>query len=437
MTTRTRSATRAAPLDAAVMQCPFGYYAERHQEGAPAFDEGAVGWVVPGYAELVEMTRDPAHFSSTFHGDEGPQMRGISPEHSSPEVEELFAGMHPMANALFMADPPTHTRQRVLATKALNAGRIRALEPRVHEVVDELVDAFVDDGRCEFLDQFAIWLPVTMISELLGIDRADMPLFKRWSDDIAQGLVEALDNEGRLRVGRSVIEYQDYLLERIAQRRAAPTDDLLGAIVAAELDLEDLQGEDGEQLKGPRHLTDPEILAIVSQLLTAGNHTTTDLRVNAMVLLLQHPEAMAELRADQALIPNMIEEAMRLDAPVRCTYRRTPAEATLKGMKVPANTMLAANWGGAGHDPAVFPDPDRFDIHRANAKKHLSFGHGPHFCVGSGLARTEARIAFETLLTRLDDIRLAEGTQLTRHPQFSFASYTEIPITFTTAGHAL
>lgn len=365
-----------APLDPDVMQCPFGYYAERHADGDAAFDEGPVGWVVPGYSELVEMTRNTAGFSSTFHGPEGPRMLGISPAPPSADVEALAAQMHPMANALFMADPPTHTRQRVLATKALNAARIRALEPRI------------------------------------------------------QGLVEALDNEGRLRVAQSVIEFQNYLLRLIAERREIPTEDLLGAIVAAELDLEDLQQDDGEQLKGPRRLTDPEIISIICQLLTAGNHTTTDLIANAMVLLLEHPEAMAAVRADHTLIPNMIEEALRLDAPVRCTYRRTPQPATLAGQQVPANTMLAANWGGANHDPDVFPEPQHFDVRRPNAKRHLSFGHGPHFCVGSGLARTEARIAFETLLTRLDDIQLADGAQLERHPQFAFASYTSIPLHF-------
>jgi cytochrome P450 len=426
---------RQPATDPAVVQCPDPYYRALFADGAAAFEEGAIGWVVPGYNDLSAIGIDPGRFSSQFFGESGPTLTGISPEPFSEEVQKLLAEMPPLANALFNADPPTHTRQKALVLKALNANRVRRMEPLIHQIADELIDGFIDNGRCELIRDFAIWLPMTTVCTVLGADRKDMRQFKVWTDHIAMGLVEAMGNELRAEVLRSVIAFEQYMLERIEARRQQAQDDLLSDLVHAELASDD-EALEGISERVPRRLTDAEIVTVVLQVLSAGNHTTTNLIANAMVQLIRHPQAMAEVRSDHSLIPNFLDEALRLEAPVRCTYRVTTDKVAVRGTDIPPGAMVSVAWGAAGHDPAMFDDPDRFDIHRANAKKHLSFGHGPHFCVGNQLARTQSRIAFEHLLDRLDDIKLVDDKPLVREPTFAFMGYKEVPLTFTKADGA-
>lgn len=421
------------PTDPEVMKCPHAYYANLHADAAMARDEGDIGWVVVGNEALSSIGKNPRLYSSSFYGPDGPQLTGVSPEPFSPEVQELHGQLHPMANALFSVDPPTHTRQKAIVSKALNAERIRALEPRMREETDALIDAFIDDGRCDFFEQFAIWLPLSLICQTLGCDRSEMRRFKVWTDHFADGYLSVLDNDQRLAVLQSVKEFQEYMLPRIHERRDSPKDDLLSALVNTELDLND-EALAGQEINGPRKLSDSEILPAVSQILAAGNHTTTNLLGNTMVSLIEHPEAMAALREDPSLIPNALDESLRLDAPLRCTYRVTTGDADIAGTAVPAGSLVGVLWGGAGHDPEVFDDPQSFDVRRANAKRHLSFGHGPHFCVGSQLARAQAKIAFETLLSRLDDIRFPEGFTPQRAATFPFSSYESIELEFRKAG---
>lgn len=419
------AATARHLTDPDVMQCPFGLYRELHADGAAVHDEPGIGYLVHRYADVTALAKDTRRFSSTFGltGD----MLGVDPSPYSPEVQALVDRFRPMApNALLMSDPPAHTRHRALVTKALNARRIREMEPKIRELCEQLVDAFVDDGRCDIVSQFAVRLPVIMITDALGVDRADMDRFKVWSDHLISGIIGRLDNEQRLVVARSILEFQDYMEPRIAERRREPTDDLLSDIVNVELGLD----EDGAAA-GPRKLTDPEVYAFIGQLLAGGNHTTGDMIGSATVLMAQHPEQMAELRADPSLIPSFLEEVLRMDGPVQCTWRRTTTDVEVAGVDIPAQSMLSPMWGAANKDPSVFPDPDRFDMHRPNAKKHLTFAHGPHFCAGAGLARAEGRIAFETLLSRLDDIRLVDPGGLRRRADFSTNGWERAEIAFT------
>lgn len=415
----------ASLTDPDVMQCPFGYYAELHATDEPVHVAEGVGHLVYRYEDITRLAKDTAHFSSTFGltGD----MLGVSPEPYSPEVQALVDQFRPMApNALLMSDPPSHTRHRALITKALNAKRVREMEPKIQEICDDLIDAFIDDGRCDIVSQFAVRLPVVMITDALGVDRKDMDTFKVWSDHLISGIIGSLDNDQRLVVATSILEFQEYMAPRIAERRAQPQDDLLSDIVNVELGLD----EDGAEA-GPRKLTDPEVYAFIGQLLAGGNHTTGDMIGSATVLMCEHPGVQDELRADPALIPNFLEEVLRMDGPVQCTWRRTTTDVEVAGTPIPAQSMLSPMWGAANKDPSVFPDPDRFDIHRANAKKHMTFAHGPHFCAGAGLARAEGRIAFETLLRRLDDIRLADPDAMQRRADFSTNGWERAEVTFT------
>lgn len=410
--------------DPEVMQCPFGFYAALHRQDERVREEPGIATFVHRYDDLQKLATDSAHFSSQFGGTG--HMMGVSPEAYSPEVEAQVAKFLPMEPvALLMADPPVHTRHRALFSKALNGAKVRAMEPRMRELADELIDAFADDGHCEFVTQFAIPQPLTTITDLLGVDRSDMPAFKRWSDHFIWGLIGHLDNDQRLEVAESILEFQAYITPRIAEVRENPREDLLSRIVHAEL----APDEEGAEA-GPRSLTEPEIYALIAQMLVGGNRTTTDHIGSAMVLLCQHPQVQQDLIDDPSLVGNFVEEALRFDGPVQSSWRIATEGATAGGVAIEAGQMVAPLWGAGNKDPEVFPDPDTFDIRRPNAKNHLTFAHGPHFCVGGGLARAQSRVVFEQLTSRLKDFALTDPDGLTRRPDFSTNGWEKIEISF-------
>jgi cytochrome P450 len=335
-----------------------------------------------------------------------------------------------MTNVLFRADPPLHTRQRALVTKALNAQRVRELEPSIRGICDELIDGFIADGRFELNQQFAVPLPITVIARMLGMAHDDIPRLKHWSDQALRGFIDSMDNDDRALAARAILEFQQYILPQIADRREQPRDDLLSALVHAEiLDASEVEGE----LVGPRRLTDEEILPIILQVLVGGNGTTTCLLGNAMVVLLEHPDVMAAVRAERGLIPDFIEETLRYEPPLLVATRQTRGATQIGPDAVGEGEIVALGWGLANQDPEMFPDPRTFDLCRSNARRHVAFGHGPHFCPGSLLSRTEARIAYEQLLTRLSDIRLAGGEPLEQTPNFAMRGYREIHLEFDAA----
>lgn len=169
---------------------------------------------------------------------------------------------------------------------------------------------------------------------------------------------------------------------------------------------------------------------MTSQLLAAGNHTTTSLLANLMVTLIERPDVQEELRAKPELIPAAIDESLRLDTPLRCTYRISTADTQVGNTTIPAGQQVAVSYGAGNHDASTFPEPKTFDLHRPNVKKHLGFGGGPHFCVGSQLARTEARMAFETILQRMGDLQFGD-TPGEPMINWSTAGWHSLPITFT------
>jgi len=419
--------------DPDVLACPYGYYAQLHEHGAAARDEGPIGWAIAGHPDVWELSRDTRRFSAELFGPEGTKLLGMNPDPPpSPEVMALVAKMRPMANALVIGDPPAHGRQKAIANKWLNGAHVKGMEPLIREVVDRTIDSWIDDGHCEFVSQFAIPVPLILIAHALGVDDADLARFKVWTDHLEMGYMEPLNNEQRLRVAASVLEFQDYIVEQIADRTANPTDDLLSALVNARL-VGDEAELDEQQESGPDRLSEAEILTMTSQLLAAGNVTTTSLIADVMVALLQNPQAMADVRADPALIGAAIEESLRRDAPIRCGWRVTKEDVELDDVTVPAGSVAFLAYGAANHDPSLFPEPATYDIHRANLNRHVGFGHGPHFCVGSHLARAEARIAFERLLSRLDDIRIPDDTPPDPIIRLALHGFREVHLTFSSA----
>ncbi len=299
---------------------------------------------------------------------------------------------------LIFHDPPRHTKLRALLSKAFTPRSVANLEPRIRELSRELLDRAAGRAEIDLAADFSVPLPMRVIAEMIGVPQADLPRYHRWSDVILDMSYTIGERGEAARAAHeafraAAVEMNDYLTGLLAERRAAPRDDLLTRLLHAEVD--------GERL------TQPEILGFFQLFIVGGQETTTNLINNAVLCFLEHPDQLARLRAEPDLLPSAIEEVLRYRAPLQWMIRITKREAEVHGRAIPAGRGVLAVIGSANRDPRAFPDPDRFDITRA-PNPHLAFSHGIHFCLGAPLARLEARIALADFLGRVKDFALAE-----------------------------
>jgi cytochrome P450 len=295
-------------------------------------------------------------------------------------------------------DPPDHTRLRRLVSAAFTPRVIASLRPRITEVVDGLFARVAGTGRMDVVADLAHPLPVQIISELLGVPPEDHEQFRSWSALLARAIDPQLadPDPDRLDAGMAARdEFDRYFAGLIAARRAHPREDLLSLLVHAEAE--------GDQL------TEDELLATCVLLLVAGHETTANLIANAVLALLRHPDQLAALRARPELVERCVEEALRYDAPVQLTTRAAVGPLPIGDVELPAGGMAVLLIAAANRDPAVFDDPDRFDITRRPGG-HLAFAAGIHFCLGAGLARLESAVALDAFARRLAAPRLVEPT---------------------------
>ena len=409
--TQSRVPSDFNPLSPENVADPYPFYrAMRHH--APVYQvPGAGFFIVSRYADILHVLSHPEIFSSR-------QPPGVFDTRPPDDVMEILSQGYPPMETLLTNDPPAHSRFRALVNKAFSARRVATLEPKIRRIANELVDSFIGDGKVELVSQFAIGLPLTVIADALGVAHSDMDDFKRWSDDAVAPLGGMIGHQRQLECARSQIEFQRYFEARLEERKSAPRDDLTTDLLNA-------------RLEGARPLDFAEILNILYQLLVAGNETTTNLISSAMMLLMRNPDQMRLVIEDPSLVANMIEEALRLESPVQSLFRLTKAASEIAGVKIPEGARLAVMYASGNRDEAEFPDPDRFDVRRANARTHLGFGQGEHFCIGAALARLEARVAFETLLSRIPAIRLADGKNDFAHtPSFILRGLRELHLEF-------
>jgi cytochrome P450 len=400
-----------------VLECPYPYY-KRVREEAPVHQTPLGFWAVSRYEDVLSVVRNPEHFSSLSQSNSF-----VTPP--PPEVIEISKQGYPRVNTLLSNDPPSHTQFRNLVNKAFLPKRVAQLEDSIRTIANDLLEKFVNDGKVDLVTQFAVGLPLTVIADALGVDRADMPKFKKWSDDSVAPLSGLLTPERQIECAHSRIEFQKYMVERIKEREVELRDDLLSDLVKARFDSGDRAGEG---------MTLPEMLDVIAQLLVAGNETTTKLIAAGTLLLLENPDQMEKVRADFSLIPNLVEEALRMEAPVQMLPRFTTADVEVGGVTIPKGSIVMAMYGCANRDEAKYPDADRFNIERDNARTQLAFGQGPHFCVGAALARSEACIAFELLLSRLKNIALAPVEEPThRELSMTLRGLSNLHLTFTPA----
>jgi cytochrome P450 len=404
-----------------VLECPYPFF-ERVRNEAPVHQTPLGFWLVSRYDDVMAVVRDTERFSSNMRNS-------FTAPAPSDELRAIQAEAYPSVNTLLTNDPPSHTQFRALVNKAFTPKRVAQLEGEIRQIANDLIDRWADTGRVELVSEFAVGLPLTVIADALGVDRADMPAFKRWSDDSVAPLSGLLSPERQLECARSRVEMQRYMAERCRERETDPRDDLLSDLVQARFDSGERAGE---------QLSMPELLNVIEQLLVAGNETTTKLIAAGMLALLEHPAQMAAVLADRSLIPNLVEEALRYESPVQMLPRVAKVDVEVGGVAVPAGSILMMMYGCANRDDAKYPGAAAFDITRDNARTHLAFGQGPHFCPGAALARSEARIAFELLFDRCADWALDTSVDAPTHRELSMTlrGLSALHLTCTPAQHS-
>jgi cytochrome P450 len=326
---------------------------------------------------------------------------------SSPELGAAIARSKSLlVDVLLSADPPVHDRTRSLLAKVFTPRRVAALEPGIREVADRLVDSFAGAGTAELVGGFAADLPLTVIADELGVPRRDLADFGRWSDDFMAALNPSASDAEQLRSVESIVEMETYFEAAIDEARDRPRDDILSGLVHAT-------AEDGAAL------TVPELLSVLRTLLVGGNETTTRLIATAVWLVLSHEDTRMRVTRDPELLAGVVEEALRMESPIQVFPRVCTADTELAGTSIPAGAVVIVLFGSANRDETVFDEPGRFDPTRPNARSHLAFGQGTHFCLGASLARAEARVALGVLLDRLPGLALAPGAPVEFEPNFN------------------
>ncbi|OAF18042.1 MULTISPECIES: cytochrome P450 [Bradyrhizobium] len=320
-----------------------------------------------------------------------------------------------MSHWMLQADPPDHTRLRGLVVKAFTARRVEDMRPRIQEIVDQTIDAVMDHGHMDLIEDFAFRLPVTIICDMLGIPEDHREVFYKSSRDGGRLLDPVPLSPEEIKQGNAGnLMAQMYFQQLFELRRRNPGDDLTTQLVQAE--------EDGHKL------TNEELTANIILLFGAGHETTVNLIGNGLLALHRNPDQLALLKAKPELITNAIEEFLRYDSSVQMTGRVTLEDIDdLGGVRIPKGETVLCLLGSANRDPAVYPDrPDRLDIIRPNVKP-LSFGGGIHFCLGAQLARIEAEIAIATLLRRLPDLRIDDVENPEWRPTFVLRGLKRLP----------
>ena len=380
------------PFAADVKEDPYPYYAWLRREAPVYHNEARDIWALSRHRDISAALRNHAVFSSA---------QGVGPERVTVPM-------------MITKDPPDHTRLRSLVNRAFTPRMIAQMEDRIRQIIRHLLEAALDRGSFDLVQDVAEPLPVIVIAEMLGVEPAQRPAFKRWSDDTIGVLGGSPDFDINQYL-RTWQEFKAYFLEKIEERRADPRDDLTTRLVT-------------EQEEGAG-LTQSEILNFNLLLLVAGNETTTNLITNGALALLEHRDEGLKLRERPELIPSAVEECLRYDSPIQASFRTTTQDFEIDGATIPGDSKVMLIYGSANRDEEVFEEPDRFNVER-DPNNHIAFAVGIHYCLGAPLARLEARLALEEVLAHMRDIRIDESVKPVRVDNPLFRGLKELKLLF-------
>ena len=378
--------------DPETRRCPFPAYHKLREESPVYQDPVSGNYILTRYSDVRKAAMDTKSLSCKTG------VIQTRKSEISEQINKMFEeqGYLPM-DTLVTNDPPDHRLYRSLVDKAFSRDKVAALEPQIEQAVKELIDGFIDKPEVDFFDAFAMRLPLTVFTEILGVDDRDIDKFKRWSDMSLETSNPALAPERELVLVQAVIELQQYLARNVERVRAAPDDSLLSTLVHAEAD--------------GRKLDMRELISILWLLFIAGGETTANAIAGGMEILIDRPELVDQIRDDPKKLDAFIEEVLRIKAPATTMFRRVTADISIGGVDIPAGSIIETRFGAANLDPEVFPDPETLDLDRANARSHLTFGSGIHMCIGNQLARGELRAAFRQLTERMHHFRASRGPE--------------------------
>ncbi|MFB7289194.1 cytochrome P450 [Actinacidiphila glaucinigra] len=380
------TATAFDPWSPQFVADPYPAYARLRAEGRAHWFEPSGQWLIPHFADVSALLRDRRLGRTYLHRFTHEEFGRTAP----PPEHEPFTTLN--GNGLLDLEAPDHTRIRRLVSKAFTPRTVERLTPTVQRLAGELVERLVAEGGGDLVAMVAEPLPVAVIAEMLGIPAADRHLLRPWSADIV-GMFELNPSEEAARKAvRASEEFSAYLRELIAERRKAPGEDLISALIAAH--------DEGDRL------SEQEMVSTCVLLLNAGHEATVNTTANSWWTLFRHPAQLAELRAaPEELLPSAIEELMRFDTPLQMFERWVLDDIEVGGTVIPRGSEVALLFGSANRDPERFADPDRLDLSRAD-NPHITFGAGIHYCLGAPLARIELAASFTALLRRAPRLEL-------------------------------
>jgi cytochrome P450 len=375
-------------LDPAVQACPFGAYKTLRDEAPVYIMPGTGYYMVTRYEDIAEIIRKPEIFS--MQGDTQ------NPLFKYESARNIYAtkGWHrgtPLSN-----DPPLHTLYRKIVDVGFTAGRVRKLEPRIIELIEQLTSQMAAHREMEFVNAFCIPLPLNVITDRLGLPLSDMPQLKIWSDAWVQPFSLALDEAQEIKYATLGVELQNYLKDHLEDRRRNPGEDILTDIATAKYNDE-------------RPLTMTEMLGLAEQIMVGGNETTTNALAMGMKLLIETEGLEARLRGNESAIKTFVEEVLRLESPTQGLYRIAMQDTEIAGYPIPKGAILHIRFAAANRDERQFPNPDVLDISRRNAGSHMAFSQAHHHCLGAPLARQEMQLAFKVLLDRFKNFHFPPG----------------------------
>ena len=412
-------------FDPAVQQCPYDAYRTLRDE-APAYHiPGTDIWVVTRYDDVRRVLTDPASFPSS--SDETPFRAGDGTIERGAKVAERFAekGWVP-ARTLNGRDDPNHKQIRAMFNEAFKPSRVKEIDPRVETLAYELIDAFLADGECEWVSQFAVPLPLFIIGEQMGAPREDMWKIKRWTDAFFQRISFMLPEDRHLEMVDREIEAQHYFQPIFERLRANPDESLISVLVNTVIP------------EWGRPLTDNELHAeMMADTFVGGSETTTNALAAGMKLLIENKDVWRQLKSDpERYMKTFVEEVVRLESPVQSLMRFVARDTEIGGTTIPAGAIVNVRFASANRDERAFECPDKLDLERPKAGSHLAFGSGTHHCLGAPLARRELTWGFTAVVDRFEDMWFAPGkNDFAIRPHFLLRSLAALHIEFEPRKH--